>query len=144
VALACDLIYAKAEARFVSGFAQIGLCPDAGQSYHLVRALGRAKAIEFSLNGRPFTAQDFYQAGLVNGLFEHYEQVLQHWKEPLTHLAPLSLKAIKKNFHLASEHSFEHVLKQETEMQQMLGGSHDFHEGVRAFIEKRKPQFSGR
>lgn len=143
VALSCDLIISKPEAKFVSGFSQLGLAPDAGSSYTFVKALGRQKTLEFFLFNMPMKATELEKYGLINKLSDNPVEDAIEMAKTISNMAPLSLAMIKKNLQAASEESFEEVIKKETVTQRFLGNSSDYQEGLKAFFDKRKPEFQG-
>lgn len=143
VALACDLKISKPQTRFISGFTQIGLCPDAGMSHILVRALGYSKALEFCLLGNPLMSEQMLTYGLINEIADDHLAKAIELTEKINALAPLSVKIVKKNLQYGLDNKFSDVLQREIGAQQFLGFSQDYKEGVSAFMEKRKPQFKG-
>jgi 2-(1,2-epoxy-1,2-dihydrophenyl)acetyl-CoA isomerase len=143
VALACDLKIAPPGNRFISGFSQIGLAPDAGMSFMLVRQMGYTKALEFALLGKPLLSEAMLEYNFINKIVENpLEEALKLASE-INVLAPLSVKMVKKNFQYANEKELGEVLGREKYVQRYLGFSQDYKEGVSAFLEKRKPQFKG-
>lgn len=144
VALACDLKVAAPGVRFIAGFTQIGLAPDAGLSFQLVKEMGYSKALSYALNGRPLLSEDMVGYNLVNEVHERPLERALELSNELNQLAPLSVKMTKKNFQMARDASLNEVLEREKYAQRFLGFSADYREGVTAFMEKRKPQFSGK
>lgn len=143
VALACDLKISAPGVRFIAGFTQIGLAPDAGLSFQLVKHMGQARALAFSLKGKPLLAEEMAQFGFINEVHATPLVAALELAQELNQLAPLSLKATKKNFQVAAEASWAQVLEVEKVAQRALGFSDDYREGVTAFLEKRKPVFKG-
>lgn len=144
VAMACDLKVAAPGVRFIAGFTQIGLAPDAGLSFQLVRGLGQAKALEFALTGRPLLSEEMLDYNLVNEVHPApFERALE-WAATVNGLAPLAVKMVKKNFQLAAEARLDEVLEREKHVQRFLGFSEDYKEGVGAFLAKRPPEFKGK
>lgn len=143
VAMACDLIVAAPKVKFVSGFSQLGLAPDAGSSFTFVKALGYQKTLEFFLFNQPLYSEDLQQAGLINHIAESPLQAASEMAAKINLMAPLSLELIKKNLQGAQEASFKDSMEKETVTQRFLGASDDYQEGLKAFFEKRKPQFKG-
>jgi 2-(1,2-epoxy-1,2-dihydrophenyl)acetyl-CoA isomerase len=143
MALACDLKIAPPQNKFISGFAQIGLTPDAGLDYFLVKNLGYSKSLEFSLFGKPLYSEDFFNAGIINEIQLDSLKRAQEMAKDISTLAPLSVKTIKKNLKFAETNSLNDVVQRETYTQRYLGHSQDYKEGVLAFSEKRKPNFQG-
>lgn len=143
VALACDMKVAAPGVRFISGFSQIGLAPDAGLSFMLVRQMGYTKALEFALMGKPLLSEAMLEYDFINKIAENpLEEALKLAAE-VNNLAPLSVKMVKKNLQYANEKELSDVLKREKYAQRFLGFTQDYKEGVSAFLEKRKPQFKG-
>lgn len=143
VALACDMKVAAPGVRFISGFSQIGLAPDAGMSFMLVRQMGYTKALEFSLMGKPLLSEQMLEYNFINYVAENVMEKALELAESVNNLAPLSVKMVKKNFQFASEKELSEVLEREKHVQRFLGFSQDYKEGVSAFLEKRKPNFKG-
>jgi 2-(1,2-epoxy-1,2-dihydrophenyl)acetyl-CoA isomerase len=143
VALATDLKIAAPGVRFISGFSQIGLAPDAGMSFMLVRQMGNTKALEFALLGKPLLSEQMVEYNFINRLAENPLEEAVKLAEEINNLPPLSVKMVKKNFQFAAEKSLGEVLSREKYVQRFLGFSEDYKEGVGAFLGKRKPQFKG-
>ncbi len=143
VALACDLKIAPPGNRFISGFSQIGLAPDAGMSFMLVRQMGYTKALEFALLGKPLLSEAMLEYNFINKIAENPMEEALKLSLEINALAPLSVKMVKKNFQYANEKELGEVLGREKYVQRYLGFSQDYKEGVSAFLEKRKPQFKG-
>lgn len=144
LALACDLVIAKPQVKFVSGFSKIGLCPDAGSTMIFTNALGPKLAMEFFLFSLPLYSEDLKACGLVNKIAEDYLDESKKWAGEIAKMAPLSLRAIKKNVLSAADITFSQSMERETVTQRYLGNSLDYQEGLRAFFEKRTPEFKGR
>ena len=144
VALSCDLIVAKPKVKFVSGFSQLGLAPDAGSSYTFVKALGRQKTLEFFLFNMPMLAEELCEKGLINHVDDNPFEYATQMAKKISLMAPLSLSMIKKNIQSASEETFQDVMDKETKTQRFLGNSEDYQEGLRAFFDKRTPNFLGK
>jgi 2-(1,2-epoxy-1,2-dihydrophenyl)acetyl-CoA isomerase len=143
VALACDLKVAAPGIRFIAGFSQIGLAPDAGMSFMLVRQMGYTKAMEFALLGKPLLSEQMLEYNFINKIAQNPLEEALKLAEEINNLAPLSVKMVKKNFQFAAEKELGAVLEREKYAQRFLGFSEDYKEGVAAFLGKRKPQFQG-
>ena len=143
VAMACDFIVAKKGSKFVSGFSQLGLAPDAGSSFTFVKGLGYKKTLEFFLFNQPLLAEDLEKVGMVNKVGEDVLALAKEMGEKISCMAPLSLELIKKNLQSAEEKTFTECMQKETATQRFLGASEDYQEGLKAFFEKRSPVFTG-
>jgi 2-(1,2-epoxy-1,2-dihydrophenyl)acetyl-CoA isomerase len=143
VALASDLKISAPKIRFISGFSQIGLAPDAGMSFMLVRQMGYTKALEFALLGKPLLAEEMLEYNFISRIAEDPLASALEMAREVNKLAPLSVKMVKKNLQYANEKELGEVLSREKYVQRFLGFSQDYKEGVSAFLEKRKPEFKG-
>ena len=143
VVLACDMKIAAPGVRFIAGFSQIGLAPDAGMSFMLVRQMGYTKALEFALLGKPLLSETMLEYNFINKIAENPLEDALTLAQEINKLAPLSVKMVKKNFQYANEKELSEVLSREKYAQRYLGFSADYKEGVTAFLEKRKPRFKG-
>jgi len=143
IALAADIVLAAPRVKFVSGFSKIGLCPDAGATYAITKAMGRYKAMEFFLSNTPLEAQTLLQYGLINYVAEDFMQKAQSMALDFTRLPVLALAWIKKNIRETDYATFESSLKNEVVAQRALGFTSDYREGVAAFMQKRSANFKG-
>jgi len=146
LALACDLVYASHDARFIQAFTRIGLVPDSGSTRTLVRALGRHRAAHLIFTGEPMPAVEALAAGLLNGVLPAAE--LQGTvREMAVRLAQGPTQAIalaKRAINHAEDAPLDESLALEAALQELAGRSADHAEGVAAFTEKREPRFIGR
>lgn len=146
LALACDIRLATPRASFLPAFVSVGLVPDSGASYHLVRMLGLAKAMEITLLGEAVSAEDAKRWGLVRDVFEADETMAAVALDLGRRLAEgprAAYPAIKSILRQATSMDFEEVVAMETEAQDRLGRTWDHREAVEAFLEKRSPHFEG-
>jgi enoyl-CoA hydratase len=146
MALACDFAYAVPEARFALTEVTLGIMPGAGGTQLLPRAVGERRAKEIILTGRPFSAQEALDWGIVNRLSPRAELLAEAMKTAATICgnAPLSIRQAKKAIHHGLQIDLKNGLMFEIEAYNRLVGTEDRSEGIRAFNEKRKPVFKGR
>jgi enoyl-CoA hydratase len=146
VALSCDMIVASESAKFGLPEVTIGVIPGAGGTQRLTRAVGKVIAMEMILNNRTLTAQEALQFGLVNRLVpvENYLEEALTLAEEVASRAPLAIRAAKKMINRAYEQALSEGLKEEKQEFYSLFASEDQKEGMRAFVEKRKPAWKGK
>jgi 2-(1,2-epoxy-1,2-dihydrophenyl)acetyl-CoA isomerase len=145
LALACDLVYASDQARFVLAFARIGLVPDSGTLRTLVRVLGRHRAAQLAFRNDPLSAADAADAGLINGVVPA-DDLIDHARAHARELASGPTRAIgltKRLINASENESLGDVLVLEAALQELAGRTDDHAEGVSAFTEKRDPRFTG-
>lgn len=143
IALACDLRLAADSARFVVGFAGIGLAPDSGVSLLLPALIGLGRATEFTFSNQPISAQQACDWGLVNRVVP-FEALMPEAQQTAARLAEGPVGAFgltKRLFNRAVLPNLEDVLDYEAHIQEIAGRSAEHREGVAAFLEKRTPKF---
>jgi 2-(1,2-epoxy-1,2-dihydrophenyl)acetyl-CoA isomerase len=144
-ALACDLVFADENAVFNEAFVKIGLSPDCGGSFFLPRVIGEKLAAEMFMTGDSIDAKRAVEIGMINRVVtaETLQTEAFSMAKRLANMPTSSIGRIKKMLNATFSNSFDDQLELEHQFQIESGKSDDFREGVAAFIEKRKPVFSG-
>lgn len=146
LALACDLTLAARSASFIQAFVRIALVPDAGGSYYLPRLIGRQRAMALALTGEAIDAETAADWGLIYKCIDD-EGFMDEAMALARRLAAGPTRAIgliKELMAASGGNTLEEQLALERQMQRRAGEGEDYREGVRAFLEKRPAQFSGR
>ncbi len=146
LALACDIVLAGEGASFVQAFARIGLIPDCGGTWFLPRLVGMARARALAMLAEPLPAATAAQWGLIWQVFAD-DRLMAEGHALAARLAggaTLGLGLTKRALDAAEANDLEHQLELERDLQEEAGASPDHAEGVRAFLEKRPPVFTGR
>ena len=146
LAAACDLIIAEDDAFFTLAYCHIGTTPDGSSSFHLPRAIGIKRTIEMTFLGDRYSAQQMADMGLVNFVVPSAEldaecdKLAKRLANGPTYVYGMGKKLIYRSL----ENEFEAQLQMEAECFADCARRHDYREGVAAFVEKRKAQFTGR
>jgi len=140
-----DIIIAGRSASFSQPEIRIGIMPGIGGTQRLVRAIGKAKAMQMALTGRPISAEDAHVAGLVSELVDddQVQAVALEQAELIAGMSPLAAEQIKEVILAGMDASLDAALALERKANALLFASRDQKEGMQAFIEKRRPQFTG-
>ena len=146
LAMACDMIIASETARFGQPEITIGVIPGAGGTQRLTRAVGKAKAMEMVLTGRMITADEALRWGLVNKVVpaESLLGEARAWAAEIASLPPLAVRLAKEAVLKSFDTTIEGGLAFERKNFYLLFSSEDQKEGMRSFLEKRRPQWKGR
>lgn len=145
LALACDVIIASENASLIEVFIHIGLVPDSGSSFFLSRNLSYQKAFELATRGTKLSAREALELGLINKVVKPEELDTAIIAEAAFYAsAPTkAIALIKKMLQKGMTASLDSALNYEAYCQQIAGGTADCKEGVKAFLEKRRPEFKG-
>lgn len=146
LALACDIVVASNKASFIQPFARIGLVPDTGGSFFLPRLVGPARATALMMLGDKLPADRAAEWGLIWKAFEPAELMTQAMAmaQDLATQPTTAFALTKQLLNATWSNTLDEQLALELDMQRSAGGTHDFREGVLAFLEKRPAQFTGR
>jgi len=146
LALACDMIVAAEEATLIEVFVNIGLVPDSGSSYFLPRSVGMAKAFELCSMGSRVKAAEALSLGLVNRVVpaDQLDAAVKEYTDYFSKAPTKAIGLIKKMLAKSATSTLDEMLDYEAYCQEIAGSSEDYKEGVKAFLEKRKPDFKGK
>jgi len=145
LALAADIRIAVEEAVFGQNFAKVGLFPDYGGTYFLPQLIGPAKAAELFYTGDMIDAKTALRLGVVNHVFpaDRFHAEVQSLAAKIATGPQLAIRAVKQTIFARDREALVKALELEVEYQLKCFHSHDCHEGIRAFLEKRPPSFRG-
>ena len=143
LAMACDLRIMAKDAYIMSVFSNIALVPDGGLSFLLTRAIGYARALEYAIEAKKISSADCLTMGIANKVVELDElsSETKKWAEHLSKRSPQALSLTKKLMNDSLNQSYDETFKAEAEVQNSIFGSAENMEGVKAFLEKREPNF---
>jgi 2-(1,2-epoxy-1,2-dihydrophenyl)acetyl-CoA isomerase len=146
IALACDIVLAARSANFIQSFACIGLIPDSGGTWVLPRLIGEARARGLALLAEPLSAEKAESWGLIwkcvddTSLVAEAQKLCEHFASAPTQ----GLALIKRALNASANNTLDAQLDLERDLQREAALTPDYAEGVRAFMEKRNPNFTGR
>ena len=143
LAMACDLRIMAKDSYIMSVFSNIALVPDGGLSFLLTRAVGYARALEFAIEAKKISSADCLSMGIANKVVEldALSSETKKWADHLSKRSPQALSLTKKLMNDSITKSYDEIFKAEAEAQNNIFGSDENMEGVKAFLEKREPNF---
>ena len=146
VALACDIVVAAKSASFIQAFSKIGLIPDSGGTYFLPRLIGIQKAAALMMTGETISAEKAETLGMIYAVYEdsEFETSAMKLADTISSMPTKGLGYTKKLLSQTFNNSLEEQLNLEAETQALSASSKDHQEGIKAFMEKRTPQFTGK
>ena len=146
LAMACDLAVAAPNASFIQAFSKIGLVPDTGGTWFLIKKLGLARAMGTAMLGDKVSASDAKEWGMIWDVAREGDDCVEAAIKLAERLATMPTKALVETRNLiraAASNDFDTQLDLERDVQSALGRTHDYLEGVTAFLQKRPAQFKG-
>jgi 2-(1,2-epoxy-1,2-dihydrophenyl)acetyl-CoA isomerase len=146
IALACDIVVANEKASFIQAFSKIGLVPDSGGTFMLPRLIGFQKASALMMLGDKVSAEEAERLGMIYKYFnaETFESDVKALAKQVASMPTKGLVLTKEALNLSMTNNLTDQLNLEADLQISASESHDYNEGVNAFVEKRKPNFLGK
>ena len=146
LAMTCDMIIASETAKFGQPEIKIGVMPGAGGTQRLTKALGKARAMELVLTGRFLSADDAFRYGLVNKVVpvEMYLHEAVTLASEIAQMSPIAVQLAKESVNRSFETLLDEGLHFERKNFYLTFASDDQKEGMKAFVEKRKPNYTGK
>ena len=146
LALACDIVVAAKSASFIQAFSKIGLIPDSGGTYFLPRLIGLPKAAAIMMTGESVVAEKAESLGMIYAVYEdaEFENSAMKLAKTIASMPTKGLGYTKKLLSQTFNNSLNEQLSVEAETQALSAATEDHKEGIRAFLEKRTPHFTGK
>lgn len=146
LALACDIRIASESASFGQPEINLGIIPGGGGTQRLTRLVGEGKAMEMILSGEIISAQEAFRLGLANQVVpaDQLETKTMEVANRIAEKSPIALRLAKEAVKVASRSNLDEGLRREVDLFALCFSSEDKDEGVKAFLEKRKPEFKGK
>lgn len=145
IALACDIVVANENAAFIQAFSKIGLVPDSAGTFFLPRLIGFQKASALMMLGDKVGAKEAFEMGMIYKFYPTalFEEEVGKLAATLSQMPTHAIALTKKLLNKSMINDLQQQLSMESELQIEASGSYDYNEGVKAFIEKRQPNFKG-
>ena len=146
IAICCDICIATESASFIQAFSKIGLIPDSGGTYFLPRIIGFQKASALAMLGDKVSAPEAEALGMIykSVADDAFAETISKISTKLASMPTKGLGLTKRAFNQGLTNDLTSQLKVEEQLQTAASETHDYNEGVKAFLEKRKPEFKGR
>lgn len=146
IALACDIVIASENASFIQAFSSIGLIPDSAGTFFLPRLIGLQKASALAMLGEKVSANDAEKMGMIYKVFsvENFQAEVDKMAQKMANMPTKGLALTKKAFNQSLANDLDEQLELESKLQIEASETEDYHEGVAAFLEKRKANFKGK
>lgn len=146
IALACDIVIAKESSYFLQAFSHIGLIPDSGGTYHLPRLIGFQRASALMMLGEKVAAKDAESMGMIYKAVPdaEWDEYVVKISQRLATMPTRGLALTKRALNATFENNLADQLDMEEKIQTTAGKTADYREGVSAFLEKRKANFTGK
>jgi 2-(1,2-epoxy-1,2-dihydrophenyl)acetyl-CoA isomerase len=146
IAFCCDIVIASKEAVFVQAFSKIGLIPDSGGTFFLPRIIGLARTNAMYLLDEKITAEKAAETGLIYKAVEgdQLDDEINTTAQKLAKMPTKGFGLYKRAINQTFDNTLDEQLNLEADLQTIAGNSEDYREGVSAFLEKRKPEYSGK
>lgn len=145
IALACDITYARPDVSFIQSFSNIGLIPDSGGTFTMPRLVGKQRAAALMFSGAKLSAKEAVEMGMIFGLSEEGEtEASILMAQTLSKRPTKAIGLTKRLLKLSASQSMTEQLNSEKKLQIEAADSRDHKEGVKAFLEKRKPTYTGK
>lgn len=145
IAFACDITLASSSASFIQSFSKIGLIPDSAGTFFLPRLIGLQRATALTMLGDKITAQQATEYGLIYKVLPD-ESLMNEAEKMAIQLASMPTKGLgytKRLLNASLHNNLHEQLQMEEDIQDAAAKTYDYQEGVKAFLEKRKPVFKG-